>query len=161
VLAEPGAVNDVIVIVKGGWLRANILVMTFCVFRILGSFDEMNMALHTRPMARWQKITAAEEAAIAKRLRRTSNATFVAGKTGFSYSTVWRVAEAAGIELIDGKRAKGYKRLSPEKRAAVIEARHRNPDAPQREIAAQAGVSRSTVWRIERAHRGDAVPSMG
>ena len=92
-------------------------------------------------MPRRQKITAAEEAAIVKRLRRKSNASFVAGKTGFSYSTVWRVAEAAGIELTEGRRAKGYKRLSPEKRAAVIEARRRNPDAPQIEIAAQAGVS--------------------
>src|SRR5262249_808463 len=100
-------------------------------------------------MPRGHKITAVDEAAIAKRLRRKSHASFVAGKTGFSFTTVWRGGEAAGIELTEGKRAKGYKRLSPKKRAAVLEARRRNPDAPQIEIAAEAGVSRSTVWRIE------------
>jgi hypothetical protein len=36
------------------------------------------------------------------------------------------------------------KRLSPERRAAVIEARRANPMAPQQEIARAAGVSRST-----------------
>jgi hypothetical protein len=63
--------------------------------------------------------SSSEEAEIVRRLRRKSHASFVASKTGFSFATVWRVAEAAGIELTDGKRAKGYKRLSPKKRAAV------------------------------------------
>lgn len=91
------------------------------------------------------KITAADEA----RLRRKSHASSVASKTGYSFATVWRVAERAGIELTAGREAKGYKRLAPERVAKVIEARLSNPDAPQREIARQAGVSRSTVWRIE------------
>ena len=50
-----------------------------------------------------------------------------------------------------GREAKGYKRLLPEQRAAVIETRRKNPDATQGEIARQAGVSRPTVNRIERA----------
>jgi Sigma-70, region 4 len=41
------------------------------------------------------------------------------------------------------------RRLTPDKRAAVIEARQANPDATQLEIARQAGVSRSSVRRIE------------
>jgi hypothetical protein len=49
----------------------------------------------------------------------------------WSYSTVWRVADRAGIELTAGREAKGYKRLPPERRAKVIEARRANPDAPQ------------------------------
>jgi DNA-binding XRE family transcriptional regulator len=36
----------------------------------------------------------------------------------------------------------------------VIETRRANPDAPQLRIAQKAGVSRSTVWRIERDRRG-------
>jgi hypothetical protein len=151
-LGEPGIVNDVIVIVKGRRLvrhRANNFAMTLSAAQILASFDENTLALYTREMRRNQKITADEEAEIVKRLRRTSHASFVACKTGFSFATVWRVAEAAGIELTEGRRAKGHKRLSPKKRTAVLEARRRNPDAPQIEIAAEAGVSRSTVWRVE------------
>ena len=46
-----------------------------------------------------------------------------------SYATAWRLAERAGIELTAGGAAKGYKRLAPEQRAKVIEARRANPDA--------------------------------
>ena len=42
-----------------------------------------------------------------------------------------RMADRAGIELTAGREAKGYKRLPPERRAKVIEARRANPDAPQ------------------------------
>ena len=38
-------------------------------------------------------------------------------KLGVSFSTVWRRAEQAGIELTAGREAKGYKRLSPEQSA--------------------------------------------
>jgi hypothetical protein len=108
-------------------------------------------------MPRGSKITATDEAKIVARLLRRPHASFVAGKTGFSFATVWRVAERAAIELTAGREAKGYKRLSPERRAEVIEARRANPDAPQEQIAQQAGVSRSTVWRIERGRRGAVV----
>jgi hypothetical protein len=123
--------------------------MTPCSVKTLASFDESNRPPNTNSMQRRSKITPAEEATILAWLRRKSHASFVAGKTGFSFATVWRAAEAAGIELTEGRRAKGYKRLSPKRIAAVIEARRRNPDAPQIEIARAAGVSRSTVWRIE------------
>jgi hypothetical protein len=165
-LAEPGAVNDVIVIVKGRRLvrhRTNIVAMTPCSVKTLASFDKIKPAMHRSSMPR-RKITAADEAVIVKQLRRKSHASFVAGKTGFSFSTVWRAAEAAGIELTEGRRAKGYKRLSPKRHAAVIEARRRNPDAPQIEIAQEAGVSRSTVWRIEGGsprRRGVAAAKLG
>jgi DNA-binding XRE family transcriptional regulator len=100
-------------------------------------------------MQRRSKITPAEEAKILKWLERKPHASFVAGKTGRSFSTVWRIADRAGVELTAGREAKGYKRLAPKRVAKVIEARRENPDAPQIEIARAAGVSRSTVWRIE------------
>jgi transcriptional regulator with XRE-family HTH domain len=75
---------------------------------------------------------------------------------GVSFATVWRIAERAGIELTAGREAKGLKRLSPERQAAVIEARRANPTAPRQEIARAAGVSRSTLWRIERGRRGSS-----
>ena len=82
----------------------------------------------------------------------------VARKDGeVSFATLWRVAERAGIELTAGREAKGYKRLSPERRAAVIEARRENPTASQEQIARMSGVSRSTVWRIERGRRGAGI----
>jgi DNA-binding XRE family transcriptional regulator len=87
-----------------------------------------------------------------------SHASWVAGEEGVSFSKVWRLAEAAGIELTAGREAKGYKRLTPERRAKVIEARRANPDATQEQIARKAGVSRSTVCRIEGGRRNrDAV----
>jgi transcriptional regulator with XRE-family HTH domain len=78
----------------------------------------------------------------------------VARDEGVSFSIVWRLAQRECIELSAGRTAKGYKRLAPEQRVKVIEARRANPRAPQPEIAQIAGVSRSTVWRIERGRRG-------
>jgi hypothetical protein len=52
--------------------------------------------------------------------------------TNVSFATVWRIVERAGIELTAGREAKGYKRPSPERRVAIIEARRANPTAPQR-----------------------------
>jgi hypothetical protein len=100
-------------------------------------------------MPRGFPVTENDEAKIVARLRHRSHASFVASKTGFSFATVWRVAERAGIELTAGREAKGYKRLAPERVAKAVEARRADPDAPQIEIARRAGVSRSTVWRIE------------
>jgi hypothetical protein len=73
---------------------------------------------------------------------------------------VWRLAERECIELTAGREAKGYWRLSPERRAAVIEARRDNPNGKQQEIARAAGVIRATVGRIERGdRRGTTGPS--
>jgi transcriptional regulator with XRE-family HTH domain len=57
------------------------------------------------------------------------------------------------IELTGGRDAKGYKRLSPERRAAVEAALRANPEATQLEIARATGVSRPTVTRIEGGRR--------
>jgi hypothetical protein len=89
------------------------------------------------------------------------HASFVARAEGVSFSKVWRLAERECIELTAGRAAKGYKRLSPERRAKVIEGRRANPNATQEEIARIAGVSRSTAWRIERGRRGALVPLVG
>jgi transcriptional regulator with XRE-family HTH domain len=73
-----------------------------------------------------------------------------------------RLADRERIGLTAGQEAKGYWRLSPERQAAVIEARRENPDGTQKKIARAAGVSRATVSRIERGdHRGAAVPKAG
>jgi Sigma-70, region 4 len=69
-----------------------------------------------------------------------------------SYATVWRVAHRYSVALTAGRETMG-RRLSPDRRVAVIEARRAKPDAPQREIAQQAGVSRSSVRRIEGKSR--------
>jgi transcriptional regulator with XRE-family HTH domain len=69
---------------------------------------------------------------------------------------VWRRAESAGIELTAGREAKGYRRLSAERRAKVEEAWRLNPRATQEEVARAAGVSRATVSRIERGDRRSA-----
>ena len=58
-----------------------------------------------------------------------SAAIHVARAEGVSFSKVWRLAERECIELTAGRAAKGYKRLSPERRAKVIEVRRANPNA--------------------------------
>jgi DNA invertase Pin-like site-specific DNA recombinase len=73
----------------------------------------------------------------------------VARKTGWSFSTVWRVAQWAGIELTAGRKTMGRRRVTARQRAAVLRALSANPNAFQREIAQQTGVSRVTVSRIE------------
>jgi hypothetical protein len=105
-------------------------------------------------MAAGVPITEEEKEAVAAALAKKPNASFVARKTGWSFSTVWRVAEWAGIELTAGRAAKGYKRLSATKRRKVEAALQANPQALQREIAQQTGVSRVTVSRIEGGVRG-------
>ena len=94
-------------------------------------------------------MSADAEAVIVAALEKTPHATFVARKTGWSYSTVWRVADRAGIELTAGREARGYKRLTAAQRAKIEAALQANPKALQREIAQQTGVSRVTVSRIE------------
>jgi hypothetical protein len=91
-----------------------------------------------------------KEALIVARLLVERHASLVAREEGVSYAKAWRLADRECIELTAGREAKGYWRLSPERRAAVIEARRNNPDGTQKEIADAAGVSRVTVSRIER-----------
>ena len=67
-------------------------------------------------------------------------------------------ASSLSVELLVPERFRaGLQRRMSEygrgKRARVIEARRVNPDAPQERIAQKAGVSRSTVGRIERGRR--------
>ena len=97
------------------------------------------------------------ESRIIARLLVERHASLVAREEGVSFAKVWRLADRECIELSAGQEAKGYWRLSPARPAAVIEARHMNPDGTQQEIARAAGVSRATVGRIERGDcRGGA-----
>jgi DNA-binding XRE family transcriptional regulator len=112
-------------------------------------FAASNSVVYTIEMSRGVPITEEEKEAIAAVLANTPNALFVARETGWSFSTVWRVAEWAGIELTAGRQAKGYKRLPAARRAKIEAALQANPKRLQREIAQQAGVSRVTVSRIE------------
>jgi DNA-binding XRE family transcriptional regulator len=105
-------------------------------------------------MRRNSPITPIEEQAIIAALEKTPHASLVARKVGRSFSTVWRVAERAGIELTAGREAKGYKRLPAARRAQIVEARRAMPDATQEEVARRAGVSRATVSRLTRGHNG-------
>lgn len=104
-------------------------------------------------MPRGVKVTPEQEEEIIAAVTAKRHALQVARDSGWSFATVWRRAESAGIELTAGREAKGYKRLSPERRAKIDEARRTNPEATQEEIARAAGVSRATVSRIERGDR--------
>jgi hypothetical protein len=91
------------------------------------------------------------------RIGNGSHASRVARTLGdVSYATVWRIADRAGIELTAGREAKGYRRLSAERRAKIEKALQASPEATQEELARQTGESRSTVGRILRAHRREA-----
>jgi hypothetical protein len=104
-------------------------------------------------MPRWIKISAEKEAKIIARLLVTRHASLVAREDGVSFAKAWRLAARECIELTGGRAAKGYKRLSPERRAAVEAALRANPQATQLEIARATGVSRVTVSRIEGGRR--------
>lgn len=102
------------------------------------------------------KITAEQEEEIIAALTAKSHALQVARDTGWSFATVWRVADRANIDLKDGREAKGYKRLAPEQWAKVSAALAANPKATQQEVARKTGVSRSTVGRLKRARPHEA-----
>jgi transcriptional regulator with XRE-family HTH domain len=104
-------------------------------------------------MSRGIPITSTKEEEIIAALEATPNATRVARQLGVSFATVWRRAEQAGIELTAGRKAKGYRRLTAEQYAKIIEIRRANPKATQEEVAREAGVSRPTVSRVTRGHR--------
>jgi hypothetical protein len=99
-------------------------------------------------------ITNEVEAAIKAELEKLPHASQVArdSKGAWSYATVWRVADRAGIELSAGRRTMG-RPLSPEKRVKVDAAVAAHPGATQLKLARQCGVSRSTVGRVMRARR--------
>jgi uncharacterized membrane protein len=104
-------------------------------------------------MPRGVPIPPEKEASIISRLLVERHASRVARAEGVSFATVWRLAERECVELTEGRAAKGYKRLPPERRAAIEAALRDNPEATQEEIARQLGVSRPTVTRIEGGRR--------
>ena len=106
-------------------------------------------------MPRHTPITDDEEATIKAALMAKPHASLIARESrgAWSYSTVWRVADRAGIPLTAGRKTMGRDRLSAERRAAVIEACRANPQATQAEIARATGVSRASVSRIEGSRR--------
>ena len=116
-------------------------------------FEKSNSPLYTRRMPSGIKISAEKEAKIIARLLVARHASLVAREEGVSFSKVWRLADRECIELTGGRDAKGYKRLPPERRAAVEAALRANPHATQLEIAQTTGVSRVTVSRIEGGRR--------
>jgi hypothetical protein len=81
-----------------------------------------NSLVYTIAMARGIPITEEEKETIAAALEKKPNATLVARTTGWSFATVWRVAEWASIELTAGRQAKGYKRLSAARRRKIAAA---------------------------------------
>jgi hypothetical protein len=103
-------------------------------------------------MRRGIPITLEKEEEIIAALEADAHASRVARKLGLSFATVWRRAEGAGIELTAGRAAKGYKRLSAAQYARIITVRQENPQATQKEVAREAGVSRPTVSRVTRGH---------
>jgi hypothetical protein len=113
-------------------------------------------------MPRGVRITPEKEDEIIAALETTPHASRVARELGdVSFSTVWRVAERAGIELTAGRAAKG-RRLPAERRAEILHSLRANAKATQAEVACETGVSRSTVGRIARAgQRGSAAASAG
>src|SRR5690349_4647049 len=111
-------------------------------------------------MCRGVPITPEKEEEIRTALEKHSHASRVAWKIGVSFSTVWRIADRAGIELTAGREAKGYKRLPAEQWRKIEETLRANPEATQEEVARTIGVSRSTVGRVERRIRhGAAAPA--
>ena len=117
--------------------------------------------MYKKGMPRGVPTSPEMEARIVARLLAERHASRVARAEGVSFAKVWRLADRECIELTAGQEAKGYWRLSPERRAAVIEARRENPDGTQEQIARAAGVSRATVSRIERGDCRGGGPRIG
>jgi hypothetical protein len=105
-------------------------------------------------MPRGVPITNEVVTAIKAELEKMAHASLVAreSKGAWSYATVWRVADRAGIELTEGRKTIG-RPLSPELRTKVDQAVEEHPEATQLELAQQIGVSRSTIGRAVRARR--------
>ena len=111
--------------------------------------------IYEEGMPRGVPISDKERAKIKAALEAKPNALAVvrALKGAWSYSTVWRVADGAGLPLTAGRETMGRHRLTDEQRVAVREARRANPQATQAEIAQATGVSRPSVCRIEGGRR--------
>jgi hypothetical protein len=111
-------------------------------------------------MPRGFPITYGAEAAIKTALAKTPHASLIARESegAWSYATVWRVADRAGIALTAGRATMGRPRLPPEVWAKVEDAVRAYPEATQAELAQQTGVSRSTVGRVVRARRAAPEP---
>jgi len=82
-------------------------------FRNRAAFSQQNGSLaHGRPglskrnVPRNVKVTAEQEEEIVAALTAKPHALQVARDTGWSFATVWRRAESAGIELTAGREAK-------------------------------------------------------
>lgn len=106
------------------------------------------------------KITAEQEEQIVAALTAKPHASQVARDTGWSFSTVWRVADGNSIPLTAGRETMGRPRLPPEVWAKVEREVAANPDATQAELARKTGVSRSSVGRVVRARRSaEATPA--
>src|SRR5277367_982683 len=108
-------------------------------------------------------ITPETESRIISALERDAHASRVARALGdVSYATVWRVAYRYSIALTAGRETMG-RRLPADRRAAVIEARRADPDAPQREIAERAGSAGQACGgsRASGAGRGVVRPRGG
>jgi hypothetical protein len=106
--------------------------------------------IYEKGMPRGVPISDDEEATIKAALRATPHALLVARESrgAWSYATVWRVADRAGIPLTAGRETMG-RRLSAEQRAAVVEARRNNPNGTQQEVArARASKRKSSMSAI-------------
>jgi hypothetical protein len=85
-------------------------------------------------MRRDVPITDDDEASIKLALIATPHASLIArvSKGAWSYLTVWRVADRAGIALMAGCETMGRARISASVRAVVIQAVGANPKATQK-----------------------------
>jgi hypothetical protein len=80
----------------------------------------------------------------------------VARDTGWSFATVWRRAESAGIELTAGREAEGYRRLSPDRRAKRRGSAALKPEGDAGRGGARRRRQPPTVSRIERGDQRGA-----
>jgi hypothetical protein len=113
-------------------------------------------------MLRGARVTADKEEEIIAALTERSHASRVAREIGdVSFSTVWRVAERAGIELTAGREAKGYKRLAPDLWAKVAETLTANPKATQEQVARELASAAQFGRAARGRHRGAGVGPAG
>jgi hypothetical protein len=104
-------------------------------------------------------ITDEVEAAIKAELEKLPNASQVARKSkgAWSYSTVWRVADRAGIELTAGRTTMGRPRLPPECGPKSSKPSRPNPKPRSWSLRGSAGSAarRLAVWCARAARRRD------
>ena len=103
------------------------------------------------------KITVEQEERIVEALTARPHASQVARDTGWSFSTVWRVAQRAGIELTAGRETMGRHRLSPEERARVIETRSKFA----RRMAKYIATAPANGFTVEEGYAGAGISLFG